>query len=141
METNLSKTIEQLEKKYFEIPNGESYLVTTCGILRKKALENFEIEDLRIMIGQNIGLKYLIPIATKVLDKNILAEGDFYQGDLLKSVLTSEIEFWKINKILWKKILEIFEENQKLLNETEIDWKIRKEIYLAFENFKELNNN
>lgn len=139
MENNLGKTIEQLEKKYIETQAGESYLITTCGNLRKKLLKDFETEDLRIMIGQNIGLKYLIPIATKVLENNILAEGDFYEGDLLKSVLTSEKEFWKTNQKDWKKIIEIFEENESLLNETELTWQIRKEIFLAFENFKEIN--
>ena len=91
------------------------------------------------MISQNIGLKYLIPIATKVLENNILAEGDFYQGDLLKSVLTSEKAFWETNQNDWKKIIEIFEENESLLNETELTWQIRKELFLAFEKFKEIN--
>ena len=135
----MGKTIEQLEKKYIETQAEESYLITTCGNLRKKLLKDFEIEDLRIMISQNIALKYLIPIATKVLENNILAEGDYYEGDLLKSVLTSEKEFWKTNQKDWKKIIEIFEQNESLLNETEMIWQIRKEILLAFENFKEIN--
>ncbi len=90
LETDLNKTIEQLEKRYIKTQNNESFLISECYKLVKKPLKDFEIEDLRIMIGQSIGLKYLIPIAIKVLDHNILAEGDFYEGDLLKSVLTSE---------------------------------------------------
>jgi hypothetical protein len=136
---NLGKTIEQLEKKYIETQAGDSYLITTCENLRKKLLKDFESEDLRIMIGQNIGLKYLIPIAIEVLENNILAEGDFYVGDLLKSVLTSDKAFWKTNQKDWKKIIEIFEENEILINETELTWQIKKEIFLAFENFKEIN--
>ena len=140
MEDNLSKTIEQLEKKHIETQTGESYLMTTCGNLRKKLLKDFDTEDLRIMIGQNIGLQYLIPIATKVLENNILAEGDFYEGDLLKSVLTSEKGFWKTNQKDWKKIIEIFQANEILLHETELTWQIRKELFLAFESFKEINS-
>ena len=140
LETNLNKTIEQLEKKYLEIPKEESYLITTCLSLRKKPLGDFDIEDLRIMIGQNSGLIYLIPLAIKALENNILAEGDFYKGDLLKSVLTSDNEFWKNNKLLWEKIIAVFEKNQNILNEANLGWEIRKELFLAFENFKEINS-
>ena len=64
-----SKSLESLEKNFWgEIPKDESYLVTTCHTLRKKQLKEFNTEDLRIMIGQNIGLKYLIPLALETLN-------------------------------------------------------------------------
>ena len=139
LETDLNKTIEQLEKRYIKTQNNESFLISECYKLVKKPLKDFEIEDLRIMIGQSIGLKYLIPIAIKVLDHNILAEGDFYEGDLLKSVLTSENTFWKNNKKDWKEILEIFIKNQDIIYENELNWQIKNELFLAFENFKKIN--
>ena len=139
LETDLNKTIEQLEKRYIKTQNSESFLISECYKLVKKPLKDFEIEDLRIMIGQSIGLKYLIPIAIKVLDHNILAEGDFYEGDLLKSVLTSENTFWKNNKKDWKEILEIFIKNQDIIYENELNWQIKNELFLAFENFKKIN--
>jgi hypothetical protein len=138
-DTDLNKTIEQLEKWYFTTQNNESFLISECSKLVKKPLKDFEIEDLRIMIGQSIGLKYLIPIAIKVLDHNILAEGDFYEGDLLKSVLTSENTFWKNNKKDWKEIFEIFIKNQDIIYENELNWQIKNELFLAFENFKKIN--
>ena len=95
----VTKSLENLEKdNWGTIPKNESYLVTTCHKLRKKPLNKFEIEDFRILIGQNLGLKYLIPLAIKILEKNILAEGHFYEGDLLKSVLTSDPDYWKVEK-------------------------------------------
>ena len=57
------KTLENLENSNWGEPKFDSHLVITCHKLRKKQLKDFEIEDLRIMIGQNIGLKFLIPIA------------------------------------------------------------------------------
>ena len=39
------------------------------------------------MIGQGIGLKHLLPMAVEELKKNPLAEGDYYEGDLLIQVL------------------------------------------------------
>lgn len=41
------------------------------------------------MIGQEIALPYLIPLAIDVLQQEPLAEGDFYRGDLLASVIRS----------------------------------------------------
>lgn len=58
-----SKSLENLEKDIWSPLHKDenSYLIQTCHKLRKKQLKDFEIEDLRIMIGQNIGLNFLIP--------------------------------------------------------------------------------
>ena len=94
MKTDLNKTLEQLEKDVWADPGYDSYLVMTVYRLRKKPLKDFTIEDLRITIGQNMSLEYLIPIALKELKKNILAEGHFNPGDLLSNVLTADINYW-----------------------------------------------
>lgn len=48
------------------------------------------------MIGQGLSLEHLIPRAVSVLERDPLAEGDFYPGDLLKNVLTSpEPSYWQ----------------------------------------------
>ncbi|MFC5626940.1 contact-dependent growth inhibition system immunity protein [Algoriphagus winogradskyi] len=115
------KSLENLEKDYWGKPDYESHLVKTCHQLRKKPLKDFEIEDLRIMIGQNIGLKFLIPLSLEKLRQDILAEGDYYEGDLLKAVLTSEIEFWNLEPKLTKELEAIISDNEELLNEREPD--------------------
>ena len=45
------------------------------------------------MIGQQIGLPYLVPITLQRLRANALAEGAFYPGDLLANVLRVDAEF------------------------------------------------
>jgi hypothetical protein len=115
------KSLENLEKDYWTEPDYDSHLVKTCHQLRKKPLKDFEIEDLRIMIGQNIGLKFLIPLALEKLRQDILAEGDYYEGDLLRAVLTSEIEFWNLEPKLTKELEAIISDNEELLNEREPD--------------------
>jgi CDI immunity proteins len=62
--------------------------------LRRVPLRQFSVEDLRIMIGQSIGLPYLVPLALQHLPKNPLAERDFSPGDLPKSVVTADQTFW-----------------------------------------------
>ena len=121
-ETNWKKkSLENLENDYWGEPTYDSHLVKTCHSLRKKPIKDFEIEDLRIMIGQNIGLKFLIPLALDKLRENLLAEGDFYEGDLLKSVLTCTKDFWNNETELTKELEAIISDNQKVLEEREPD--------------------
>lgn len=135
-----SKSLESLEKDIWSEPEYDSYLVTTCHKLRKKQLKDFHIEDLRIMISQNIGLIFLIPLAIDRLKENILAEGDFYEGDLLKAVLTSDVNYWKEDKDYWKKTIDMINDNMEILNSTNTISKIRKELFEAFSEFKKFND-
>lgn len=91
----MGETLEQLEEQSFVEPEFESYLVMTCHRLWKKPIDNFSVEDLRIMIGQNLGLEHLVPIALKVLREDPLAEGDFFPGDLLSNVISCDEEYLK----------------------------------------------
>ena len=124
--------MESLDKNYWGKPEYDSYLVITCHKLRKKQLKDFETEDLRIMIGQSIGLKYLIPLALKILSDNILAEGDIYEGDLLEAVLTSEKDYWKTEIDNWKQVCLLFNENRSLFETDNTKRHIRK-VYNEFE--------
>lgn len=85
-----SATIEQLEDDDWGEPDFPSHLVTECHRLRRKPIDEFTIEDHRIMIGQNIGLQFLLPGALEILKKDPLAEGNFYEGDLLRAVMSCE---------------------------------------------------
>jgi contact-dependent growth inhibition (CDI) system CdiI-like immunity protein len=84
------ETLEQLEGHIWPPADDDSYLVSTVHRLRKKPLAEFTVEDLRIMLGQGVGLPHLMPRAVGVLEREPLAEGDFYPGDLLSSVIQAE---------------------------------------------------
>lgn len=132
------KTLESLEKKIWSsLDNDEgSYLVKTCNSLRKKQLRNFSVEDLRIMIGQNIGLEFLIPLALDVLKDNILAEGDFYEGDLLNSVLTSDRKYWEKSTEFWRTLIDLFERDEQTLKDFDTTWEIKKNWFDNYRVFK-----
>ena len=70
-------------------------MVRRCHALRSKPIDEFTVEDLRLMIQQQIGLRYLVPIALQHLRKDPLAEGDFYPGDLLAAILRVAGDFWQ----------------------------------------------
>jgi len=83
-----SKCLDALEGVEWREPTYPSYLIETVHRLRKKPVHDFSIEDLRIVIGQSVGLPFLVPIALEQLERDSLVQGDFYPGDLLVSVLS-----------------------------------------------------
>ena len=88
------KSLQDLEEQDWGEPTFHSYLVETCHRLRRKPLIEFTTEDLRIMIGQQISLPLLIPLAVERLEAEPLAEGNYYPGDLLAAVLKVDGAFW-----------------------------------------------
>ncbi len=89
-----TKTLDELDPPAWGEPEYNSHLVETCHRLRSKPIGEFSVEDLRIMIGQGIGLRFLVPLALEVVEPDPLAEGDFYPGDLFASILRVERDFW-----------------------------------------------
>ncbi len=132
----MNNTIEEIENDFLGKPEYNSHLVTTCHKLRKKNLSDFEIEDLRIMVGQNIALPILVPLAINRLRENLFAEGDFYPGDLLKNVLRSSKEFWDENIDLKNEVISLFEKDRDKLNEVIYADEIISDVLEAYEVFK-----
>ena len=129
----LNKSINELDgNKSFKHPDFNSYPVQKSYELMDKKLKFFDPEDLRLMIGQNFGLKYLIPIAIKILKKNPLIEANFFEGDLLLKVLNVNNHFWDDYPELKEEILKLFK--KKLINYEILDNDTKEEIYSAYEN-------
>jgi hypothetical protein len=114
------KTLENLEKEVLPI-EYESRLLNRVKKLWKIQLIDFTIEDLRLMIGQGIGLNYLMPLAIEVLMRDVFAEGDFYEGDLLQSVLNVNTDFWNDNKEHWILINDLIKINYSKVIDLRID--------------------
>ena len=96
------RTLDELDPPAWGPPDPDgSSLVVRCHELRRAPLGDFSVEDLRLMIGQSIGLRHLIPIAINRLQANPLAEGHNYAGDLLKVVLGVEEQYWRANRAEW----------------------------------------
>lgn len=91
---DIHKSLADLEGIDWGIPTDDSHLVVTCHELRHKPLNQFTAEDFRIMIGQNISLHYLVPLAIDLVEKNPLVSGDFYEGDLLANLLSADPAFY-----------------------------------------------
>ena len=93
-EFDRSKTLQELEGDDWGKPEFQSHVVTNAHRLHRVPVREFTLEDLRLLISQQIGLQYLIPIALERLHGDPFVEGDCYPGDLLAAVLRADSRFW-----------------------------------------------
>jgi len=75
---DINKTLDQLENNIWGEPQYSSYLVKECHRLRKVQLKDFSPADLRVMIGQSISLKYLIPLALDILENDPFIDAYYF---------------------------------------------------------------
>jgi hypothetical protein len=127
MTINLDKTLSQLDSEAWgKATDGDSSLVQKVLFLRNKPLKQFTIEDLRLLIGQNFNLEILIPLALDRLKENILAEGDFYEGDLLNSVLRIDANYWTNHQGQHAMLKGLYQKKRDLFDSDNSFRKIRK---------------
>ena len=121
-----TKSIEQLEKDIWKNPSEfPTDLVEKCYRYRKISIAELTDEQIRLLISQKIGIEYLIGIALEKLERNILTECEFYEGDLLVAVSKLPTEFWNKNQTEFLNFKNLVELNSELikneLGENEFD--------------------
>jgi hypothetical protein len=95
---NQGKSLNQLGVRGGYASLGDpSPMMRAILALFDKPIRNFTVEDLRLVVGQNIGLEYLMPYAIAVLKKDPLAEGMHFAGDLLCNVLRVDAQFYRLH--------------------------------------------
>ncbi len=62
-----NRSLEELEQDYWKDYDFPTGLIAKCHEYRKIPLKDLTIEQIRLLIVQDIGLKYLIPKAIEVL--------------------------------------------------------------------------
>ena len=111
-----TKSIEQLEKDIWKNPSEfPTDLVEKCYHYRKISIAELTNEQIRLLISQKIGIEYLIGIALEKLERNILTEGDFYEGDLLVAVSSLPTQFWNENQSEFLNFKNLVKRNSELI--------------------------
>lgn len=116
------KSLEVLENNKW--PDEKEYLtglIKRCHDYRKIPVGKLTAGELRTLIGQNIGLPYLVPIAIDFLKTDVLIEGDLYPGDLLDSVLSIEKTFWTQQLDLKRVLVDLITINSDKIKNEDID--------------------
>jgi hypothetical protein len=87
-EHNQGQSLEEIENdRWGDPPADATRLISTAYALRKRPVEALDAEGFRLLISQQIGLDTLIPLAIDQVERNPLAEGGFYPGDLLDALM------------------------------------------------------
>jgi len=118
IDCNLS--LEELDNTIWPEPEYHSHLVKTCRTLRKIPLRELTVENIRMLVGQKIGLEYVVPIAVDFLEYNPWCSGNFYDGDLLEVVLKIDAAFWREHSDMLYRLSEVMmvvKNNIKLYHE------------------------
>lgn len=94
-EIDQTRSITQLENDdWGDAPPGATHLVSTVHRLRHTPLAALDAGDLRMLIGQNVAIDVLVPLALPLLRADPLLTGSFYSGDLLAAVLELPGSYW-----------------------------------------------
>jgi hypothetical protein len=76
-------------------PEDATTLTAAIHAARQKPLAELTTADLRLLIGQRIGLDVVLPRALVVLRETPLVEADLYPGDLLAAALHLPETYWR----------------------------------------------
>jgi hypothetical protein len=135
-------TLEELERSDWGEPTYDSHLVKECHRLRRVQLRLLTVENLRILIGQNIGLQFLVPLAIEKLEREPLAAGDFYPGDLLCSLLRVQPTYWQDDAEGHGKLAAILERARELaVSEGKVVTRAIEEATSAFSSVGSVGSN
>ncbi len=126
------KTIEELEDQVWPEPEFSSYVVTESHRLRKIKIRDLTIEQLRLAYSQETGTVFLKNRVIKELRIDPLVSGDFYDGDLLLSVMRTELKGFEKKEI--DELLEIAESATARIDDEES----KKEILKLIEKIREV---
>lgn len=125
-----SKSIAELENIKCTDCGLDSYVVRTSLNALKKPLNQLDIEEIRLLITQKLGVKYLIPAAVNALEDDLFQEVTYYDGDLLNAVLNLPVSFWNDNKKEYEKMRVLIENNYSEIQSAEfidkkflVNWK------------------
>ncbi len=114
---DLSRSPQELEGVDWGEPTYESSLVIECHRLHRTALRDFTVRDIQRMIGQQMCLPYVVPLALRELHERPHADADLYDGALLNAILTVEEAFWKARPDLAADLLDLLNNLSCLLGQ------------------------
>lgn len=87
MHSNQNLSLRDLEATPLPRPHLKTYVSEKCANLWDIPLSSLSPQDVRLLIGQALGVRHLIPLAIQILRDNPFTEIEFYPGDLLLVVL------------------------------------------------------
>ncbi len=111
-----SKSLQELENYDWGEPDEASTgLVQKCVALRRVPLCQLSAENCRMLLGQQISPKFLVPLALEFLARDPLEDGGtMAPGAVLGHILRLPAQFWIDYPELWYQVNEIVAQLEQL---------------------------
>ncbi|MCG2616644.1 contact-dependent growth inhibition system immunity protein [Terrimonas sp. NA20] len=78
-------------------------------------IKDLSKEQVRLLLSQDIGTIFLLDKTIQILEEDILADGDFYPGDLLSALLNVSEVYWKSNSDLAGRLYSLLNQQRSLI--------------------------
>ena len=114
-----NKSIIELENWDWHDNSLDTYVVQTSQRALKKPLNQLSLEEIRLLLTQRLGVSYVLPMAVAALERDILQEVYYYEGDLLNAVLGLPEAFWKDTEEERNIVAHLVKEHYSLIKEAE----------------------
>ncbi|MET7986815.1 MULTISPECIES: contact-dependent growth inhibition system immunity protein [unclassified Streptomyces] len=96
-EFDRDSSLEELEGLRWPVPPADTTpMVRSVYELRRRPVSTLKPQELARLIGQDVGLPWLLPLAVEILRDTAptQADGGWFDHDLLYAVVTREPEVW-----------------------------------------------
>ena len=129
----LRYTLTELEEQDWGPPTFDSWLVRSVHQLRNVPLKDLTAGDVRLLIGQKVGLPYLVPLAINVLTADPFIDGSLYAGDLLQGVIQIPRDFWHTHESLASEVALVARQALDSADIAEVGTALKTELQLFIE--------
>lgn len=109
MDVDFGKTLDELENITSQEPEYKTSLTMMLYKASKTPLRDWGMDELTRTLGQKIAPEYLIPLSLQYLSNKPMLGGMWYDGDLLKVVLTFPESFYKEFPTIHQEITKVVE--------------------------------
>jgi hypothetical protein len=95
-----TKSIDQLQFTSQRDQASPAGIASRCHQYMEVPIKDLSKEQVRLLLSHDVGTIFLLDKTIRILEEDILADGDFYPGDLLSALLN-------VNKVYWKNSPEL----------------------------------
>jgi hypothetical protein len=110
-----TKSIDQLQSVSQRDQASPAGIGSRCYQYRQIPVKDLSKEQVRLLLSQDIGTIFLLHRTIQILEEDILADGDFYPGDLLSALLNVNKAYWKNNPELAGRLYSLLSQQRPLI--------------------------
>lgn len=76
-------------------------MIQRCHDAMRKEVDELSVEDLRLLIGQGVALRWLVPVAVGLVAEEPFISGGLFAGDLLSALGSLPESHWATDTASW----------------------------------------